>query len=364
VGSAQRETRREERRICASGSVNDPPPPAPPRIILTSLQAVGAPTIRADGKVEGGAVPLPRCAHVTVYDAEQARILMWVGWVGRDAQPSQPTVKGEVWAYSLIGRSWTVVAAADAPNCPATRTGTAGAFFRGYLMVFGGFRQDVDVLPGWTPHCNEVLLYNCSENTWVQGDGHRPDGVLSIEGVAPAPRDKHTAVIYNDALIVFGGWGLRPMPDDPWFCARGSGVATMEMKRLDDRFDPQPIPAAYAHLPREVLEREFREGWWVVVCLPYSPWSAVFEGGMEPEAHTSEWDGHYYSAVCSSASSTPASSGYVILPLRSFHGVVAPGLVVCLCSGSKPLTAGRRDGSIQSPPVTRRLPLPRVRPIR
>merc|ERR1711865_17370 len=84
-------------------------------------------------------------------------------------------------------------------DCPcSSREAVAAAVVGSKVYLFGGLNHDKGYLA-------DVHMYHTGNNEWK---------APSIEGAAPRARDKHTAVPLGDKLVVFGGFGMVPQPED------------------------------------------------------------------------------------------------------------------------------------------------------
>jgi N-acetylneuraminic acid mutarotase len=90
--------------------------------------------------------------------------------------------------YSIQDRNWSLIQ----PNgqLPSRRFGHSGATYtnQGKLILFGGW-DGRDTL-------NDLHSYDFEEQEWTQ---------LRATGAKPSHRYRHTAVIYQDSMFIFGG---------------------------------------------------------------------------------------------------------------------------------------------------------------
>eukprot|EP01147_Barroeca_monosierra_P001180 gene1180-4394_t len=104
-------------------------------------------------------------------------------------------------------RQWDPVVLKEGAN-KLKRTGASVVcYMNRYLICFGGF-----MLHWGAAHTNDLLIVDLEEL--------RVHQIKSFQQPLPHPRDKHTAVIHNDHMYVFGGWGSQ-IQDDPSFACAG-----------------------------------------------------------------------------------------------------------------------------------------------
>lgn len=83
---------------------------------------------------------------------------------------------------------WEIIQPADASQIPCQRSLHAGAVWRDYFVVFGGY----DGLH----RVNDLHAFHFPTSTWRSLNRHN----------APSPRDRHVAVVYDNSLYIFGGF--------------------------------------------------------------------------------------------------------------------------------------------------------------
>ena len=72
-----------------------------------------------------------------------------------------------------------------------------------FIIVFGGF------VPSWgSSHTRDVIVVDLQTDSVMSN--------ITVTGELPHPRDKHAAVVYQDKMYVFGGWGAD-VPNQPEF---------------------------------------------------------------------------------------------------------------------------------------------------
>jgi len=83
-------------------------------------------------------------------------------------------------------------------EAPLGRTGHTMTGVGNKCVVFGGLNHDKGYLA-------DTHVYQTEGNEWQQP---------TIDGTAPRARDKHAAVAMGDKMVVFGGFGMVPQPED------------------------------------------------------------------------------------------------------------------------------------------------------
>jgi len=163
-----------------------------------------------DAKVHANA-PQSRQGHVAA--AIDDKIFVWGGYSVLENGHVEFCGK-EMCVYNMTADSWSL----DTPreNGPATRTGASMVSAWGDMLIaFGGFVSNAT-----SPHSSDVFFYDTTRKSWLdvekvgcptRSPSPENGGVkIHVVGVPPTPRDKHTACMYKNKMIVFGGWGPNP----------------------------------------------------------------------------------------------------------------------------------------------------------
>ena len=73
---------------------------------------------------------------------------------------------------------------------PSSRDDHTAVAYEGSMIVFGGYLESGE-------RTNEVWRYHFKEGKW--------EIVVAMGKLKPEPRAGHSAIIYGDAMVVFGG---------------------------------------------------------------------------------------------------------------------------------------------------------------
>ncbi len=130
--------------------------------------------------IGGGVVPPPPPYSINPF---------YVGGVGGIATPSHPpSTPAPVTSSITHSGQWEVVEPSEGSVLPCQRSLHAGAVWRDYFIVFGGYDGIRRV--------NDLYAFSFKTNLW--------QSLSNID--APSPRDRHVAVVHDDHFYVFGGF--------------------------------------------------------------------------------------------------------------------------------------------------------------
>ena len=87
--------------------------------------------------------------------------------------------------------SWDVVDVENSDSHPSNRSLHSAAQHKQSMYIFGGYDGNYRV--------NDFYEFHFPTKRWINLRPNEP-------GSAPSPRDRHTAVVYNNSLYVFGGF--------------------------------------------------------------------------------------------------------------------------------------------------------------
>uniref|UniRef100_A0A0R3RMD7 Kelch domain-containing protein n=1 Tax=Elaeophora elaphi TaxID=1147741 RepID=A0A0R3RMD7_9BILA len=73
---------------------------------------------------------------------------------------------------------------------PPARTGHTLATYQGMVYMWGGYCAHINML------CSKLYCFNPEQRTW---------SVIPSANEAPFPREKHTAVVHDDVMFIYGG---------------------------------------------------------------------------------------------------------------------------------------------------------------
>jgi N-acetylneuraminic acid mutarotase len=131
-----------------------------------------------------GSLPPARFNHGVIYDSARGRMVIYGG------QTSLTVFRGDTWALSLSGNSWTQLSSGGGPSA-RTRMGVIYDTTHDNMTMFGGATSGGSTNDSWT--------FAMTGNAWAQVPG---------VGTVPSARlDMCTAYVSTqDRTITFGGW--------------------------------------------------------------------------------------------------------------------------------------------------------------
>lgn len=88
----------------------------------------------------------------------------------------------------LVSSGWEMIIPRAGSVVPCQRSLHAGAVWKDYFLVFGGYDGQHRV--------NDLYSFSFKQNLWQQ--------LSNFE--APTPRDRHVSVVYDNYLYIFGGF--------------------------------------------------------------------------------------------------------------------------------------------------------------
>ncbi|XP_022917676.2 host cell factor 2-like [Onthophagus taurus] len=133
--------------------------------------------------------------------AYKDNIYVFGGEVGFSAGTETP-----LWCYDVKNNSWKKLRPRKGVNTPKGRRGHSALVHRGTMLIYGGYQD----LKG---SCGELWAYYFATESWhlVSRSKTKPTG----EGYPP-PRHKHSAVIHEDAMWIYGGMTDLQERGDLW----------------------------------------------------------------------------------------------------------------------------------------------------
>lgn len=96
----------------------------------------------------------------------------------------------DLYRYHFKDNKWERVSVLG-QDAPAPRAGHSALVFGDSMVIFGGRDQDSNKL-------NDIWIFNFSTYQWEEI-------VITDEELKPSPRSGHSACLYKDMMIVFGG---------------------------------------------------------------------------------------------------------------------------------------------------------------
>lgn len=142
-------------------------------------------------------IPPPRCAHTTVF---YNGCLYVTG--GELATAEEYHHYRDVWKFNTVTNAWTEIlstpTATKRKPGPSPRSGHAAAVWKHFMIVLGGFYEAARDAPRWF---NDVHVMDLRTEQWL--DIAPTPSRLSIQ---PEPRSATNCVVWNDVLVVHGGF--------------------------------------------------------------------------------------------------------------------------------------------------------------
>eukprot|EP00743_Colponemidia_sp_Colp-15_P003784 GILK01004081.1.p1 GENE.GILK01004081.1~~GILK01004081.1.p1 ORF type:complete len:816 (-),score=109.19 GILK01004081.1:45-2492(-) len=135
-----------------------------------------------------GQVYTPRTGHAVVV-WENTFLLFG----GTDEQARQ----NDIFEFNIDSGQWSLLEAWGSP--PSARSGAKAVVYQENVFFFGGYtKKDGE-------YFNDLFKYNIRTRNW---------SVVTMFGEPPCERTDHTAVLHEDALLVFGGYDGRTRFND------------------------------------------------------------------------------------------------------------------------------------------------------
>ncbi|KAJ1527117.1 hypothetical protein ONE63_008652 [Megalurothrips usitatus] len=147
----------------------------------------------------GGDCPPSLQEHTCV--AHKDHLYVFGGELGFSACGETP-----LWIYSVKGNSWRKAGGQRGAAAPRGRRGHTALVYRGSMLIYGGYRD----LRGSS---NELWAFHFETESWHIISSGRT--VSKSDSIAP-PRHKHSAVIHDDTMWVYGGMTDLNERQDLW----------------------------------------------------------------------------------------------------------------------------------------------------
>ncbi|XP_026807019.1 uncharacterized protein LOC113549757 [Rhopalosiphum maidis] len=125
----------------------------------------------------------------------QDKVYVFGGEVGFSSASESP-----LWSYSIKDNLWKKVKGKSGSNVPKGRRGHTALVYRNSMIIYGGYRD----LKGST---NEMWAFHFDTESWH---------LLSQGRVLPPARHKHSAIIHDDIMWVYGGMTDLHERSDLW----------------------------------------------------------------------------------------------------------------------------------------------------
>jgi N-acetylneuraminic acid mutarotase len=107
---------------------------------------------------------------------------------------------GDVWSYNFQTSEWTLRDDGK-DTSPGPRVGHCAVMIpSGRMLIFGGFANT-------TTPMNDMWEFTLSTSTWKK---------IEVGSEIPSPRGDHSCVLWNGAMILFGGVSDTAYYNDLW----------------------------------------------------------------------------------------------------------------------------------------------------
>ena len=142
-------------------------------------------------RTRGDAV-VARDEHTSCVDTDSTQMIVFGGF-------EQGTRSNQTSVYNFTTNTWENIEIMAGQPIPCPRSGHSAAIHNGNMYVFGGKNEDAEKL-------NDLWVYNIADKRWAE---------IEAEGEIPFERSGHSADIYDDYMVVFGGiWDVTKELND------------------------------------------------------------------------------------------------------------------------------------------------------
>ena len=157
------------------------------KLYYLNLRTMSWSTIRTRGDQV-----LLRDEHTGIIDQESCNMIIFGGF-------QQGNRTNQTAVYNFTTNSWENVDIAPGQPIPCPRSGHSAAIFNGNMYVFGGKNDSSEKM-------NDLWVYNIADKRWVE---------VMADGDPPLERSGHSADVYDDYLVIFGGiWDVTKELND------------------------------------------------------------------------------------------------------------------------------------------------------
>jgi N-acetylneuraminic acid mutarotase len=130
-----------------------------------------------------GDIVKPRDEHTAVLDEANSSMVIFGGF--EEGERTNDTI-----VYNLKTNIWSKIKLAENGKIPCARSGHSACIEGNLMYVFGG-KTDNSV------KLNDLWSFNLQSHLWNK--------ISPVDDVMPETRSGHTAVIYENILVIFGG---------------------------------------------------------------------------------------------------------------------------------------------------------------
>nr|CAI5831057.1 unnamed protein product [Callosobruchus analis] len=135
-------------------------------------------------------------------------IYVFGGEVGFSAATETP-----LWVYDIRGNSWKKKRTKKGVTTPKGRRGHTALVYNGSMLIYGGYQD----LKG---SCNELWAYHFDTDSWHLLS---PSSSTESSSTCPPARHKHSAVLSDGCMWIFGGMTDLQARSDLWRWEVGPG---------------------------------------------------------------------------------------------------------------------------------------------
>ncbi|KAK5644820.1 hypothetical protein RI129_006120 [Pyrocoelia pectoralis] len=182
-------------------------------------------------KPSGDKLPCLQEHSAVVY---KDHIYVFGGEVGFSAGSETP-----LWMYDIKNNNWKKIRTQKGAVTPKGRRGHSALVHKGTMLIYGGYQD----LRG---SCSELWGYHFDSGSWHLISST----VKSNPDLCPPPRHKHSAILHEDAMWVYGGMTDLHERSDLWkWDAVSSTWSNFKTKQ-----NPGPLHShAACHLPSSMI---------------------------------------------------------------------------------------------------------------
>ncbi|XP_063921605.1 uncharacterized protein LOC135136314 isoform X1 [Zophobas morio] len=169
--------------------------------------------------------------------AHKDRIYVFGGEVGFSAGTETP-----LWCYDIKNNSWRKIRAKKGVATPRGRRGHSALVHRETMLVYGGYQD----LRG---SCSELWAFHFETESWHLLSTSPPKPTNNMD-LLPPPRHKHSAIIHDDSMWVYGGMTDLQERGDLW---RWDTISK-KWSLIKSKINPGPLHShAVCRLPSSML---------------------------------------------------------------------------------------------------------------
>ncbi|RZC42924.1 uncharacterized protein BDFB_005577 [Asbolus verrucosus] len=168
--------------------------------------------------------------------AYKDNIYVFGGEVGFSAGTETP-----LWCYDIKNNSWRKIRSKKGVATPKGRRGHTALIHRGNMLIYGGYQD----LRG---SCSELWAFHFETESWhlLSTAASKANNI----DVFPPPRHKHSAIIHDDAMWIYGGMTDLQERGDLWKW----DIVSKTWNNIKTKINPGPLHShAVCKLPSSML---------------------------------------------------------------------------------------------------------------